>query len=325
MCRRLLRVSKRWTFVLSLLIAALSCLIVRPLRADPPTQEETDLFNTVRTRMNGHAGQMPHGVGAANQSLEDACYTKSFTCPAGSAVNEVNLKVCTRLVHWTANPTAGDEAAAYTWDTSPEVTSEDGKKTIQYDNEIMIDASVFAPAEGEGAIGQTLNEGLLYHELLHGQLGIEWFESEGKTAACQCQTPDPGQHADGGHTQISGWQDGFVIGVAGVLGANVQIMRPVVPASATGGISMVLGQKPNWHGIAIVPDGGNVRNVVLFDPRGDGTIVLQAEIIDGTKPGRVIVIVDPPGFWIHAFVEIEPNGATPVPKVSWGRVKMLYR
>ncbi len=60
--------------------------------------------------------------------------------------------------------------------------------------------------------------------------------------ACSCNTPDPGQHADGGHTLISGWQDAFVVGVAGQLGGNVQIMRSVVSQSGAQGISMVLGQ-----------------------------------------------------------------------------------
>jgi hypothetical protein len=267
---------------------------------------------------------MPKGVGSADQSLEPECWTSTIPCPDAADVDCVKFKVCTTLVPWAGAPNDHHQAAAYRWDATPEVTTEENCKVISYSNEIMIDAGVFGGGEGAGPIGQTMNEGLLYHEMLHAQLGIEALNVDIANEVCACMVPNPTARSDQGHTTIPGLQDGFVTTVAAGLGANVQVRRINVPAETDGSFRIDLGDKPGWTGVALDPAGGNVRNVAVSDPDSSGSIILTGELVDPGEAGHVIVLIDPPSLWFHDFIRIEP-GATSARSSSWGRIKTIHR
>lgn len=303
-------------------IASLTLLVGAVAAQQQPTQQEQNLFSTVRTRMEGHAAQMPHAVNDASTSLGNDCWGMSFPCPRDSAVSGVTFVVCTRLVAWQANQADPMEAAAYIWDSHPMVMIANNIKTIRYNNQLMIDTAVFGPNESLGALGRTLNEGLLYHEFLHGQLGIEWLKTQApRNDACRCNTPDPGPHTDPTHAQISDLQDTFLANVAALDGNNVRVIRQRIPAGGNGQFTINLGSKDHWTGTVRLPRNGNVKGATVSDPHSDGTIVLMGSLDDPKAGGVVLVLIDPDSLFLYFFIGIS-TGAAPVP-VSGGTATVI--
>lgn len=284
-----------------------------------PSPDEQNQFNQVRARMEGHAAQMPRSVGDVSSSFSDACWGMSFFCPREAPRLGVTFVVCTRLVAWRANQADAAEAAAYIWDATPASSTANNIKTIRYDNELMIDSTVFGPNEGLGDLGETLNEGLLYHEFLHGQLGIDWLKTQAP-AACQCRTPDPGPHSDPGHGQIPDLQDRFIESLAGLEDNTVEIKRPRVPASPDRTFTITLCRKNGWTGTVRNPANSNIANPMVSDPRDDGSIVLTGSLVDPERPGSVMVLVDPDAHFVYAFVTVAPaNQLLAIPALAdWG-------
>ncbi len=297
-------------FLICLVAASLVLLNGATISAQPSLQEIV-LFNAVRTRMNGHQAQWPLSVIDVNTSLTAACWSQTFMCPPGSKVKSVTFKVCTRLAQWQANAADPEEAASYIWDSSPAVTINQYQKTIQYDNQIMLDPAYFDANEKFGPLGQLLNEGLLYHEFLHGQLGISWLKAqEAINEACKCITPNPARHADRGHTRIPGLQDTYLINVGALARVTVEVKRKTIPANKDCTFKIELGKKNAWKGAVRVPAGGNIESVKIHDPNNDGTIVLEGKLKDCAKDGHVVVLVDPPSYYLYAFVQILARAPT---------------
>jgi len=93
-----------------------------------------------------------------------------------------------------------------------------------------------------------------------------------------------------------------------------------------GAFEVDLGQKDNWTADIRVPEGGNiVHHPVLADPDQDGSMVLTGHLEDPSKPGYVIVLVDPVLEYMYFFVTIAPGGASSVEMESWGGIKSRFR
>lgn len=191
-------------------------------------------------------------------------------------------------------------------------------------NTIMVDAEAMAPAEGS-ANGQLLNEALLYHELLHAQLGIESLDDADVVSdVCQCAVANPAARSDAGHTTIPDLQTGYLVTAGGARGANVQVIQVQTP---TGGNSPVVIQIPvakaSYTIDGYVPENGNVDSL-KFGAIANGKVPATVWLTDPGQAGKLVVMVDPPMLWEYFFIELTP-GPTPARPVSWGRVKVRYR
>jgi hypothetical protein len=292
-----------------LLLVSVMFLVIPVAFAAPPSQREQDLFDQISTRVSDHSAQWPKDVSDIVLSLDEGCWGMSFPCPGFGKIEAVTFWVCTRLAAWDANPKDHDETASYIWDDSPTTTIKGDLKIITYNNEIMIDATYFT-WDDSSTVEKILNEGLVYHEFLHGQFGIDYLQSPASVnLACNCNTPDPAGHSDGGHDHIPGIQDNYIDSVGNLAGASTEVHRPEIEADPDSGTFTVdLGDKPNWNGVARVPDGGNVQNQSVSDPNNDGSIVVSGELIDPDKEGYVMVVVDPDSLYIYGFVDVDPAG-----------------
>jgi hypothetical protein len=301
-----------------ILLTVLFAGISMSLAADP-TAQEVALFNAVRARMMGHAAQMPHGVADVNSSVNPpGCWTQTFQCPQPPfPVGNVTFIVCTELAAWESKEGESDIGAQYIWNL-PDVVNNNNQKTITWHNKIMIDADLFDNFENNGTPGQILSEALLYHEFLHGQLGIEWLiTGPAILGACQCGIPNPYVFSDKDHTQIPGWQDQYITSLAGLFQASVQIIRQDLPAGGDGSFSVNLGKKDNWAGGTHIPVDGNIGDETLTDPDKNGSMILKGKLKDPKKPGKLIVLVDPEQLFVYGFIHIAPLPLIPLLS-TWG-------
>ena len=92
----------------------------------------------------------------------------------------------------------------------------------------MFDSSLVGDDENSPPIGPMANEGLMYHEFLHGQLLLNAMDTEPwKQKVCQC-TFDIAP-ADSAHAVIPGLVDGYYTGRAPTADITV-VELPAQPA-----------------------------------------------------------------------------------------------
>jgi hypothetical protein len=316
----------RRTSVHAIVVSAALLATLAPLHASaaPPTAQETATFNAIRTRIAAHNPSAPKNAASALQTFAPGCWTSTVPCPAGGEITCVKYTVCTELVAWSAAAAGGEQGGAYIWDSSPDITIEDGCKVIVMNNQIMIDEPALTPGEGD-AIGQTVNEALVYHELMHAQLGIEALSTpEIVTPVCQCAGPNPAARSDAGHTVVPGLQDGYIVSVGALNGANVQVLRIQAPASGAAFAIQLPVAKPTYTISVVQPENGNVSSVTVGDRGADGKVPISGTLTDPAKGGSIIVLVDPPALWQVVYVDLVP-GPTPSQRRSWGGIKTIYR
>lgn len=306
----------------------LALSLARPAVAGPPSAAEQAVFDAILLRLTAHAGSMPKAVGSAFQTMTPGCWTATVPCPAGAEVTCIEYKVCTSLVAWSAAAAGDGQGAAYLWDATPTITEENGCKVIVMDNEVMVDQAALSVGEapGRGDIDRTVNETLLYHELLHGQLGIEALDdAEIVNPVCQCAGPNPAARSDAGHQVIPGLQDGYLVAAGVALGANVQIVRIQPVAGTDGGFALDFGPvAPGCVVNVVAPENGNIAAINVADPDTNNHVAVTGRLAQAGQAGRIIVLIDPPLLWQIVYTEIMP-GPTPTRSMSWGGVKLIYR
>lgn len=159
----------------------------------PPSEDEKALFTEIFNRINNYgANNIPYGVGNIALSIDPnnigggGSYKTSFKCPEGSSVSSVNINVITKLVNWIPKGECIGANACYWWDLENNPIIKDNIKNQTFTNYIMIDQKNMSKTDVN--IGMIFNEGVLYHELLHGQLQIDspiW-----RSRLCNCQNVD---------------------------------------------------------------------------------------------------------------------------------------
>jgi hypothetical protein len=307
-------------------VSAALLATLAPLNASaaPPTAQETATFNAIRARITAHNASAPKSAASALQTFAPGCWTSTVSCPAGGEITCIKYTVCTELVAWSAAAAGSEQGGAYVWDPSPGITIEDGCKVVVMNNEIMIDEPALTPGEGD-AIGQTVNEALVYHELMHAQLGIEALATpEIVTPVCQCAGPNPAARSDAGHGVVPGLQDGYIVSVGALNGANVQVLRIQAPATGAAFAIQLPVSKPTYTISVVQPENGNVSSVTVGERGADGKVPISGTLTDSSKPGSIIVLVDPPAFWEVIYLDVFP-GPTPAHHRSWGEIKQIYR
>ena len=281
----------------------------------PPTQEE--IFGAKLTRLTANATSMPIPVNDVIDSLNKTV-SKSFNCSGGSSVTKVMVNIATTVKDWdpkeaekVKNETGETPVGIYGWDASWQVVG--GVKTINATNWVMLDPNVTIPEENNPPLGPLADEGLLYHELLHGQLLINAMNTSAWQAeACNCTfnlTP-----ADASHVVIYPAVNSYLTNRAPTM--NVRVIEPTAKqADKDGNFTIDLGptDKTEWSYYILEPSGGsNVQDIDVNVV--NGTIRVTGKLIDKTKPGKFYIRIDPSDEWIiggleNAIVVLPPSAA----------------
>jgi hypothetical protein len=271
-------------------------------------------------RLQNNAASMPKGVGDAIASLSGTV-TKMITCPSGTQVTMVTVNSTTTLVHWDPALAESNTAGTYKWECTSMIQG--GKKVVTCRNWIMLDPAVTAASEVGTDLDKLSDEGLLYHELLHGQLLIDAMTNDAnwQKKVCNCQF-DLGP-SDPGHSVIDPAVDGYLENRARGT-ANVTVVKPPKQkADQDGSFDITLGaaQKETFTFTVLFPsDGGNVDPQSITVEIINGKFHVKGKLIDKSKPGRFFLRIDPPAEWIVVGIEgavvVLPAVGTAVPMLS---------
>ena len=157
----------------------------RPV-ARSPTAAERGWVATLMDDLAANADAMPIPVVNASISLTKTL-NWSFSCPPGSRLREIEMLVSTELVHWDPH-LAGRHKTAGTYYWGVKLYSLGEKATVTADNWVMLDSKILDRQARRGRTGDLVNQGLLYHELLHGELMILAMATrEWQTKACNLE------------------------------------------------------------------------------------------------------------------------------------------
>ncbi|MDD4332061.1 MAG: hypothetical protein PHU28_07045 [Methanosarcinaceae archaeon] len=148
------------------------------IKPQEPSEEEKKLFLAITKRLLNSAARniLPHPIDDVLKSLSGETFFKEIDCSCfpDSKVEKVRLGIKTQVIHWdgTQSQKLGyDSLGAYSWNNC-RITVKKKIKTFNFTNYLMLNAEKLGLNEKE-SFGQIENEGLLYHELLHGQLLID--------------------------------------------------------------------------------------------------------------------------------------------------------
>jgi hypothetical protein len=136
----------------------------------PPSQAEREWVARLAKGLGEHTEAMPIPVTNTLASLERTL-SWSFDCPRGTRLKRVNMLVSTEHIAWDPR-LAGRHGSAGTYYWGVRLYSMSGTATVTADNWMMLNPSTLKYEAAKGEVGEGINEGLLYHELLHGELLI---------------------------------------------------------------------------------------------------------------------------------------------------------
>ena len=315
---------KRKLFGIVSLIIPFAFLILSPMvLADEPTEPseiEKQNFKAKLDRIENHSSQLPKG-GEVNDVIKSltSTVTKTIDCPKDATLREVTVNITTKHIKWDPKltiegkkvPLPANRIGHYIWNTPYEIKGKE--KTVTATNYIMLDPKVSDPQEKNPPFGPMADEGLLYHEFLHGQLLINAMSTDKtwKKKVCNCNF-DLGP-MDKDHKQITDFVNTYLQNLAG-LDTKVHTVRPSAQKAkdATGRFEVIiaeesiLGDKKEWSAEPYFPDGSNVEvtgknglNIVIKD----GKIIAKGKLIDPSKPGFFLVHIDPPTKAIFIAIE----------------------
>jgi hypothetical protein len=188
---------------LLILAAAAGAAFAQP-QTRPPTAAERE---KLLARLDHHQPAMPIPVVNTANSLTKTL-SWEFDCPAGSRLREVEVVVNTELIHWDPS-LAGRHRSAGTYYWGVRMYSLSGRATVTADNWVMLDPTYMDKQARRGESGYLVNEGLLYHELLHGELMILAMATrEWQTKACNLELDL--RRNDQDHTHIDPAVDRYI-------------------------------------------------------------------------------------------------------------------
>ena len=310
------------------------------LHAEPPTEPSTvekNVFKAKLERLKSHADMHPISVTDIISSLEDTL-RKQIECPPSSEINKVQFKIITKHIKFDRNLMIGEESIPvedtdigwFQWTVTSKVT--DGMKIITACNYIMLDSAIMVQQEADPPYGPIADEGLLYHELLHGQLVIDSIMNNESYQNRICSCDFDLSAADTEHEHIHDLESNYLkdlLKETGIEDPEVYILDP--PAQKADGDGKfkleiaeetILGDKLDISIKSYFPKGSNVMEGSLGLVFENGKIFITGMLIDKTKPGIVSVIIDPPAVFVFLGLEktlhILPSSSV-IPTMSqWG-------
>lgn len=307
-----------------------------PPGTQPPTTQEQQLFQGKLNRLKGNATSMPISVNETIDSLSKNI-TKSFNCTQGSRVSKVTITITTTFVHWNRSliveKDLTDVAGYYQW-TPAGWTITSGRKNLTFHNWVMLDPVLMNESENYPPLGPLIDEGLLYHELLHGQFLINAMDlANWQSIACNCSFDY--QPTDRNHTKISPAVDGYIDNRTRSI-ANVTILEiPPQQADPNGNFSIDLGttNKEEYMWRLMEPQGSsNVKmSNISVTVNESGHIIVNGTLINTSEKGKFYLWFDPPREWIISGIEepivvlpfVPPVTTTPMPATSTAGITAL--
>lgn len=301
-----------------------------PTAADPknvknliPSDSEKSDFAAKLARINAHEAYWTHDIQEVIDGLSDSGHIEVFDCPPSSRVDSVIINIQTHHIKWTKDfklrgvdgtiLLPGQRVGWYLWNPWQKV--EFGIKKINAINLIMLDPAITGPDEKD-PLYKHGDETLLYHELLHGQLLIDAMaDPTWQQQVCNCTfdtTP-----TDGNHKKIGPLQNDYLAFIA--VGATTYIKKPwPTMARADGSFDIeivdesIFGTK-QWKSKLLAPgDSGNViinnnavytKEVTNNEGKKVRKIYVRGKLVDKTKPGFLVLRIDPPAVVLFAGIE----------------------
>lgn len=295
------------------LVIILGLNIVAMAINDPPPSEESGLWKNLTKRLKDNSSYWPHNVNdTLNSSDPNIGFNITTNCPNGSKVNRTEIKVITTFVHWntTKYPNATNASGYYEWNYSWTITGTSSNKTksIIANNILMVNYTYMETLENN-TLGRSVNEGILYHELLHGQLLIDAMKGNNSwiNDVCNCSFsygPAGGEN-DSVHSQIYSYEGQYVNDTANASGYTIIRKTYVVKShnnsfNTTIDVTADLNGKDNVTGF-VYPVSDNVW-IVFYYQREYGVFYIEGNITG--KDGTIRLIVDPPNIGIIGDITI---------------------
>jgi hypothetical protein len=299
-----------------------------------PTLTQKEIFAAILARLVENAASMPIRVDDVILSLVEHVGF-SFICPEGSPVFACTLDITTTVKDWdpkeaerAEKETGKTPVGMYKWGINWQTVGD--IKTITAENWVMLDPAVTTDNEADPPMGTLADEGLLYHELLHGQLLINAMMSNliWQGSACHCDV-DLDPTGDTYHSQIYPAQDACLDARAAGM-ADVKVVEPdPEKANERGEFEIDLGPTDKkvttpFPRIIEPSGGGNVENVVARVEKGHIYVTGKLKKID--EKGKFLVQIDPEDEWIfggleNAIVVLPPSAVggytVPIDRLSY--------
>jgi hypothetical protein len=275
--------------------------------AGDPTQAEQDLFKAIKDRIAGHKQQFPSPVSDILDSLNQEV-TKKISCPKGTAVDSVEIKIKTKLVSWAPNPSDPGAQAQYKWNCHADIDKTAKKKTETCNNEISLDAAALRENENS-KFNKVVNESILYHEFLHGQKLVDAFaDSEWVKRLCNCEFPlypsgvavekpaEDKTKSQQVHSNIRRLQDDYLVNVGQAEQFKIEVRQIERQADGDGSFSIDIDLGDLFPDgkeqiIGKLLPGDNVTG--MNDERQGDKIHITGKLIDKTKAGNFRFVIDP--------------------------------
>ena len=257
---------------------------------EPPSSQEIDLFNSLLSQFEK--------LDVPIKDVSDVIRTfqqpliVSFPCNANDTNNFVVTVVSTRLSKFDQTLVHQDivTGGVYTWNC--QVTTEDGKITIQCNNEIRLNPELLLNGTGlDPRVHQIENLVILYHELLHGQLMIDAIKSSLAWKEEVCNKPINGtidySFADPNHKNINPLQTLFASELVDLDGGKM-ITKEITPQETQNGTFSVeilnLSNYPQFGNEAEVNlRGSNIQNTKFSSTGPD--VFLTGNLLNKTQSG----------------------------------------
>lgn len=269
-----------------------------------PSEEEKELFLAIAERLIKAASRklLPHPISDVITSLSREPFRKDINCVffEGREVEKVRIRIRTLLIGWdeTQSRKLGEGSlGAYSWNDC-EIRMKKGSKTLNFTNYLMLNSRELKEKE-QDEFGKIENEGLLYHELLHGQLLIDAMQKSPAWQKKACKHDFDFTPVDMEHRFIYDLQSDFIKKSAVDKGYRLTVKKVDVEEESGREFEFVLGDisefidKGEITLMYYVPPGCGMSEIEFEVPmdragnlKSSGPIKIKGKISDKTGRGK---------------------------------------
>ncbi|MDD3043637.1 MAG: hypothetical protein PHW56_12030 [Methanosarcinaceae archaeon] len=195
-------------------------------------------------------------------------------------VNRVRIEIRTQVIHWDGSQSRKlgyESLGAYSWNNC-RLTIKKKVKVLNFTNYLMLNLEKLRQNEQDG-FGQIENEGLLYHELLHGQLLIDAMQENPAWQKKVCSHDFDFAPVDMEHRIIYDLQSDFMKKSALARGFDLTVKKMDLTPLKTNNLEFVLGDLSELMGhgdmtlFYYVPPGCGISDLEFELPKdADGNI-----------------------------------------------------
>lgn len=278
-----------------------------------PGDAQKTTFDTILRRVNNNSDCFPYEIKDVVDSFNNDGVFYAIKCPENTRVSEVHITIRTKLILWDRNLSVKGKSANvpnfvvgyYYWNVPPpQITN--SIKFYNALNYIMLEPNVTSKSE-ETLLGKLANEGLVYHELLHGQLQMNAIKNnkEWRENVCNCifdlSAMDP--H----HNKIYGLVEKYLESRTEDENVDVEVVRPNTVADKDGKFEVpiikiknkTLGSPTQF----LFPGNCNVNGTSVEIIQKNNDLYATGKLLNQDKPGFFLVQIDPPSTFVFAGIE----------------------